>query len=161
MTTQTHNGKFHLKPSTLLLGAALTSLLTLGAVGSASAAEPDLGCRLHYTLKGWSAIYERADGMGTVTCHNGQSLRVAIHIRGGGLTAGKWQIDEGKGKFSDVHSIRDVLGNYAAASASAGVVHAAGAQVLTKGPVSLALAGTGRGVNLGISGTRFEIVAAK
>lgn len=161
MTTQTRSSKLRLKPSTLLLGAALTGLLALGAVGTASAAQPDLGCKLHYTLKGWSAIYERANGSGTVTCRNGQSMPVVIRVRGGGLTAGKWQINDGKGTFTDVFAIRDVLGSYAAASANAGIVHSAGAQVLTKGPVSLALAGTGRGVNIGIAGTRFEILAGK
>ena len=60
--------------------------------------------------------------------------------KGLGLTAGKWKIDNGKGRFSDVHDIREVYGNYAQASASAGVVKSAETQLLSKGNVSLALA---------------------
>lgn len=144
----------------VLAGAAMLGVTGFAAVGTASAAQPDLDCKLTFSLTGWSAIYEHADGRGQVTCANGESMPVRIRVRGGGLTAGKWRINEGKGSFTDVYKVSDVLGNYAAASANAGVVKSGTAQVLSKGTVSLALAGAGQGINLGISGTRFTISRA-
>ncbi len=117
----------------------------------------DLDCRLAFSLSGWSAIYKRADGEGTVRCANGQTMPVKIAVRGGGLTAGKWHVDNGTGKFSDVHRIEDVLGSYAQGGAHAGVVKSGSAQVMTKGDVSLALAGTGEGVDLGVDVGKFTI----
>ena len=69
----------------------------------------------------------------------------------------KYRINNGKGEISDVHDISDVFGDYAQAGAEAGVVKSSGAQVLTKGTTSLALAGTGEGVNLGVSVGKFTI----
>jgi hypothetical protein len=82
---------------------------------------------------------------------------VKITVVGGGLTAGKYHIDNGKGEISKVHGIDEVFGDYAQAGAEAGVVKSGTAQVLTKGTTSLALAGTGEGVNLGISVGKFTI----
>lgn len=118
---------------------------------------PDLDCKLTFSLTGWSLIYKHADGVGRVTCENGQSMPVKISIKGGGLTAGKWHVDNGKGKFTDVHVINDVLGRYVQGGAHAGVVKSAEAQVLTKGTVSLALAGHGEGINLGVDVGAFTI----
>jgi hypothetical protein len=110
-----------------------------------------------FTLSGWSLIYKHAEGQGVVSCSNGQRANVKISVVGGGLTAGKYHIDDGKGEISHVHSIADVYGDYAQAGAEAGVVKSAQAQVMTKGPVSLAISGTGQGVNLGISAGKFTI----
>lgn len=118
---------------------------------------PDLDCKLTFSLTGWSLIYKHAEGVGRVTCENGQSMPVKISVKGGGLTAGKWHVDNGKGKFTDVHTIADVLGRYAQGGAHAGVVKSAAAQVLTKGNVSLALAGHGEGVDLGVDVGAFTI----
>lgn len=117
----------------------------------------DLDCKMSFSLSGWSAIYKHADGEGTVRCANGKSMPVKIAVRGGGLTAGKWHVDNGSGTFSDVHRIEDVLGSYAQGEAHAGVVKSSSAQVMTKGEVSLALAGTGEGVDLGIDVGKFTI----
>lgn len=117
----------------------------------------NLDCKLDYSLSGWSIIYKHAEGQGTVHCENGQSMAVKITVTGGGLTAGKWHVDNGIGTFSDVHRISDVLGDYAQGGAHAGVVKSSSAQVLTKGTVSLALAGTGQGVDLGIDVGKFTI----
>lgn len=114
-------------------------------------------CHLRYTLKGWSAIYKHASGSGTIQCDNGERANVRIRVNGGGLTAGKWRIDDGRGEISDVRDIRNVFGSYASVNADVGVVKSAGAQVLTKGPVSLALSGVGRGINLGIDVGKFTI----
>ena len=129
----------------------------LGLSGSPRASAADLECKLAYNIDGWSLVYKHATGTGTVTCNDGKSLPVSIKAQAIGLTAGKWKICDGKGRFSDIHNINDVLGAYAQAEANAGVVKTGSAQVLTKGTVSLALAGTGEGVNLGIDVGRFEI----
>ncbi len=126
----------------------------------ASAEEADLDCKLRFSLTGWSLIYKHAEGHGVVTCANGKSMRVKIESKGGGLTAGKSHIDNGTGKFTDVRKIEDVLGTYAKADASAGAIKAGTAQVLTKGTVSLALAGAGEGIELGVSVGGFTISKA-
>ena len=129
--------------------AAVAALLA-GPAASARAAEAGLTkCHMTFTLRGWSAIYKTAHGHGRVTCTNGQSRPVLLTVHGGGLTFGKMDVLDGKGDFSAVRSIDEVLGSYAAAEASAGAVKASQAAVYTKGEVSLALAGTGRGVGLG------------
>jgi hypothetical protein len=107
-------------------------------------------CTMTYNLKGWSAIYKTASGEGKVTCENGQSTDVVIKVKGGGLTAGKTDVVEGHGDFSGLRDISEVYGGYAAASAHAGAVKASEAAVYTKGEVSLALVGTGRGFSLGV-----------
>ncbi|HLI19266.1 MAG TPA: hypothetical protein VKV22_13480 [Rhodanobacteraceae bacterium] len=145
----------------VLLGAALLGAAGCAFAGAASAAQPDLDCKLTFSLTAWSAIYEHADGHGRVTCANGESMPVHIRIRGGGLTAGKWRINDGKGSFTDVYKISDVLGSYAQAAANIGAVKSGTAQVLSKGSVSLALAGVGQGINLGISGSKFTISRAE
>ena len=110
-----------------------------------------------YNLAGWSLLYKHAEGNGTVTCSNGQRANVKIAVVGGGLTAGKYRINNGKGEISKVHDISEVFGDYVQAGAEAGVVKSSQAQVLTKGTTSLALAGTGEGVNLGVSVGKFTI----
>ena len=123
--------------------------------GSAHAASVD--CKLRFTLSGWSAFYKRADGTGTVTCSNGQSMQVKLQARGGGLSVGKSTVRSGVGEFSGVQTINDILGNYASAEAHAGAVKSAQGQVVTKGEISLALSGTGDGWDLGIAVGRFTI----
>lgn len=141
-------------------GWLLASLLP-GFAPAAHAGAAGVDCDLRFALRGWSLLYKRAEGTGTVRCDNGQSMRVRIVAKGGGLTAGKYVIDDGKGAFSGVKDIREVLGAYAQAEAHAGAVRSGTAQVLTKGPVSLAISGTGRGWDLGIAFGLFEITAAK
>lgn len=128
-------------------------------VAAAPAAAGDVSCRLDFDMSGWSAFYKTASGTGRVRCDNGQSMAVRIEARGGGLTIGKSEIRGGRGEFSGVDSIRDVLGTYAAAEAHAGVVRSSKAQVMTKGEVSLALAGTGDGVDLGVAFGAFTLQA--
>ncbi len=141
----------------LSIAAATTCALAMSASLPAAAADADLGCKLHYNLTGWSLIYKHTTGTGTINCENGQSMRVHVGAKAVGITAGKWHIDNGTGKFTDVHRISDVLGRYAQASANAGLVKSGEAQVLTKGEVSLALAGNGEGVNIGVDVGQFTI----
>ena len=80
-----------------------------------------------------------------------------LEARGGGLTAGKSTIENGTGEFSNVKNIDEIFGSYANAEAHAGAVKSSGAQAITKGEVSLALHGTGRGWDLGIAFGKFTI----
>ena len=139
-----------MRTTPLIATLAIASALSLGAASPAQARGADIDCKLHYSLTGWSAIYKHTSGRGTVRCNNGQSMPVHVSAKAVGLTAGKWHIDHGVGRFTDVHDIHEVLGRYVQASANAGVVKSAEAQVLSKGPVQLALAGGGEGVNLGV-----------
>ena len=68
-------------------------------------------------------------------------------------------IVNGIGEFSGVRNIREVLGSYAAAEAHAGAVKSSKAQAMTKGDVSLALAGTGEGWDVGVAFGRFTLEA--
>lgn len=139
------------------LFVAGTMALAVSPVESALASEPMVKCELSYNLQGWSIIYKHAEGAGTVTCSNGESAPVKISVVGGGLTAGKYRVENGKGEITRVHGIAEVFGDYVQAGAEAGVVRSAQAQVLTKGTTSLALSGTGQGINLGVSVGKFTI----
>jgi hypothetical protein len=126
--------------------------------GTASAAAPPLTkCTMTFTLKGWSAVYKTAEGQGEVTCANGQRLPVSLTVHGGGITFGTMDVLVGKGDFTAVKGISEVLGSYAAAEASAAAVKSSEAAVYTKGEISLALAGTGRGIGIGIDFGKLDI----
>lgn len=147
-----------MKSHLTLFAASLACALALATPSPARADDGrELDCRLSYSITGWSVIYKHSTGFGTVNCSNGQSLAVRIKAKGVGLTAGKWRIDDGNGRFSDVHNIGEVLGKYAHAEAHAGLVKSGSAQVLTKGQVSLALAGHGEGVDLGVDVGQFVL----
>ncbi len=143
--------------------SVIATLLTLAvACGGAQTASGQLiKCKLTFRLQGWSVFYKTAKGSGTITCDNGQSARVTLSTKGGGFTVGKSTIENGKGEFSEVGSIDELFGSYATADASAGAVRSSDAQVLTKGNVSLALSGTGRGWDLGVSFGAFRITRRK
>jgi len=138
----------------LAMGCLLAAGM-LHATHASAARKTD--CEMRFTLTGWAAIYKHAEGSGTITCSNGRSYNVSIVAVGGGLTAGKYRIQNGIGKFSDVYDTSELFGSYAQGEAGAGAVRSANAQALTKGNVSLALSGTGEGVNLGISFGKFTI----
>lgn len=141
-----------MKRSSLFLMLALAAVLAAPA-----AAAKTTVCQMTYTLSGWSAFYKVAHGQGTITCDNGQKARVEIEAKGGGLTAGKYKITDGIGKFNEVTDISELFGTYVQAAAEAGAVKSSGASAMTKGDVSLALAGKGTGFNLGISFGKFTI----
>lgn len=137
------------------------ALLPLGAMAAPAHAAGTMKCDMDFTLSGWSAIYQTADGHGTVTCPNGQTLKVDIDAKGGGLTVGKYKVTDGRGHFSGVTNIDDVLGSYATANAHAGVVNSGHAAAMTKGPVSLALSGHGKGWDVGAGFESFSISRAR
>jgi hypothetical protein len=142
-----------------LAGAVLASVVSMAVVlpRMANAETADLDCKLKFSLTGWSLIYKHSEGSGVVSCANGKSMHVKVEAHGGGITVGKSHIDNGTGKFTDVHKIEDVLGTYAQGDASIGAVKSGTAQILTKGTVSLALAGAGEGIDLGVSVGGFSI----
>lgn len=135
------------------VGSRVLALLVLSIAGTtvSLAAGANVDCEMTFTMKGWSAFYKTASGTGAIKCSNGQSKNVKLTAKGGGLTFGKSTIEDGRGKFSAVTGIDELLGSYASAEAHAGAVKSAKAQVMTKGEVSLALSGTGRGWDLGIA----------
>jgi hypothetical protein len=137
------------------LGALV--LTALGTAFAAAAPAYATDCQMRFTLKGWSAFYKVAKGAGTITCTNGQKAKVTLSAKGGGLTAGKSEIRNGLGKFNEVPDISALFGTYVAGGATAGAVKAAGASVMTKGEVSLALSGKGSGFELGVAFGKFTI----
>ena len=139
----------------VILGGVLTASALIGACSlvapTPAQAAANVKCTMSFQMKGWSAFYKTASGSGTVKCDNGQSAHVKLSAKGGGLTVGKSSIEEGHGEFSAIANISEIFGSYAAAEAHAGAVQSAGAQVMTKGEVSLALSGKGRGFDLGVA----------
>jgi hypothetical protein len=134
----------------------LITFVAAAAVGSTAQAKAD--CKLKFNISGWSAFYKRSDGAGTISCTNGQSMHVRLRARGGGPSVGRSTIKNGTGEFSGVDNIRELLGTYVSAEAEAGAVKSARGQVVTKGPVSLALSGTGEGWEVGVAFGKFQIL---
>ncbi|WP_296253216.1 hypothetical protein [uncultured Stenotrophomonas sp.] len=135
---------------------AMAAVLALGLAPAAQAAG-NIDCELHYNLTGWSMFYKTSSGTGTITCDNGASIPVKISAKGGGLTVGRTTITDGRGRFSGAYSLNDLLGTYAAAEAHASASRANDAQAMTKGDISLALAGTGHGWSIGVGFGKFVI----
>ena len=140
----------------LLLSPALSSS-SAGGEGKKEGSSGLIKCRMTFDLKGWSAFYRTAKGTGTIRCENGQTAAVKIRVTGGGITFGKSEIIGGTGKFSGARSIEELFGSYVQSEAHAGAGKSAGAQAMTKGEISLALAGTGRGVDIGFAFGKFTI----
>ncbi|HTX24114.1 MAG TPA: hypothetical protein VMD03_05615 [Steroidobacteraceae bacterium] len=132
-----------------LAGLAAAATLALAAAPAARA-DANLKCTMTFTMKGWSLFYQTAEGHGTVHCSDGQSMNVKLVAKGGGITAGKY-VETGRGDFSKVSSMDELLGSYVKAQAEAGAVNSAQAQAMTKGEVSLALSAKGQGWELGIA----------
>jgi hypothetical protein len=143
-----------MKPNWIGRGAivAMMALFALAQPASGGSTK----CKLTYSLGGWSAGYSTASGSGTITCDNGQSARVSLRAKGGGPTAGKSKIN-GSGTFSEVADISELFGTYASGEAHAGAGGSSAAQVVTKGTVSLAFSGTGKGIDLGVTFGQFVI----
>lgn len=143
------------------LAAVVIAMASVSYAQPASAAGAETKCHMTFKTSGWAVIYKHIDGTGHVTCDNGQTANVRIHVRGAGLTAGKYSIDNGKGEFTKLKGLNEIYGTYVTAGANAGVVKSAEGLAMTKGEVSLAVSGTGRGFNLGVDVSGFEIVRAK
>jgi hypothetical protein len=98
-----------------------------------------------------------------------------LAVAGAGTSAGAGSVDcklkftisgwsafykrsDGTGEFSGVDDIKQLLGTYASAEAEAGAVKSAKAHIVTKGNISLALAGTGEGWEVGVAFGKFQIL---
>ena len=150
-----------------LVSSLAAGMFALAPIANAAALQDDdtasgdtINCEMDFTLSGWSAFYKTANGHGTVTCDNGQRMNVELDVKGGGLTAGAYKINDGHGNFNGVRNIREVLGSYAQATAHAGAVKSSHAAVLTKNNVTLTLTGTGNGWNVGVGFSGFTIKQA-
>ncbi len=133
--------------------AAAVAVIFLAAPARAELAS----CTLEFSLSGWSLVYKQMKGEGKISCSNGQTAAVHVSSHGGGFTIGKSDIVDGKGTFSDVKGIDEVFGTYVQARASGSTVKGGQAQVMTKGEISLALSGSGRGWDVGVSIGGFTI----
>ena len=138
----------------------LTAATLAACLLATPALAKDIHCSLRYDMAGGGAFYKHSTGTGTITCDNGQSMKVSIESKGGGLTFGSSKIVDGIGKYSPVLDIKDLIGGYATAEANAGGGEASKAQVVTKGSISLALTGRGTGRTLGVSFGSFIIKEA-
>ncbi len=132
-------------------------LLLAFSIFPVSAAAGLTQCTLTYRIEGWSFVYREYKGNGVVRCRNGQQTNVAIVSRGVGVTIGKSEINHGKGVISDVNSIDEVFGTYVFLDGHAGATKSVEGRVMTKGVVSLALSGHGRGVDFGATIGAFSI----
>lgn len=137
--------------------------VTLLAVAMIAAVPMQAGtrCEMTFTMSGWSAFYKTSSGTGTITCDNGQKAKVKLSAKGGGITFGRSKIKDAIGKFTEVDSISDLFGSYGQGEAHAGAGKSAKASVVTKGDISLAIAGKGTGVDVGIAFGKFTIEKAK
>jgi hypothetical protein len=134
-----------MRMTTLILTAAAAAFL-------AAPAQAELAkCKMTFNLSGWSLAIKQMKGTGSVTCSNGQSASVAIESHGLGFTIGKSDIVNGKGTFSEVKDISEIFGTYAKLEARGTANKGGAAQVMTKGEISLAISGEGRGWEAGVS----------
>ena len=108
-------------------------------------------CSIKYNLTGWSFIYKAYKGSGVVRCTNGQSARVSLTLHGGGLTLGVVDIENAKGKFTGIKSLKDIYGTYFSIDLHAGFARSAEARTLFKGYIAGGGAGVGGGYNLGVT----------
>ncbi|OAI16761.1 MULTISPECIES: hypothetical protein [Methylomonas] len=107
-------------------------------------------CSMTYHLSGFSLGYKQYDGLGEVTCRNGQKAQVVLSSKSIGFTIGKSDI-EGEGHFTDVKDIKEIYGNYISLGNHFGFINSIDRQILTRGEISLALIGKGRGFDIGVT----------
>jgi hypothetical protein len=155
-----------MKPARIATVALLcTFVLSIFAPADLLAAEEAkqglVDCKMTFNLRSWSAFYKSAHGDGTIRCSDGQEARVRITAKGGGITFGRSEIVGGTGTFTGARGISELFGSYAQSEAHAGAGKSTDVQALTKGVVSLALKGTGRGIDIGFDFGKFTIQRAK
>lgn len=107
-------------------------------------------CTMTYHMKGFSLAYKQYDGIGEVECRNGQKAQVALSSKSIGFSIGKSEI-KGEGHFTEVKDINEIFGNYVSLGNHFGFIKSIDRQILTKGEVSLALKGKGRGIDIGVT----------
>ena len=107
-------------------------------------------CTMTYHLSGFSLAYKQYDGTGNISCSNGEHATVSLSSKSIGFTIGKSEID-GTGTFSAVKNLNEIYGSFLSLEGNAGATTSVDGQVLTRGEVSLALSGKGRGIDIGVS----------
>jgi hypothetical protein len=132
----------------ILLAVVVAGISVLPA--SSLAAPAFTSCTMTYKLSGWSFVYKQYDGIGNISCSNGQRAQVKLASKSIGFTIGKSEI-EGTGVFSEVRNLNEIYGNFAAFEGHAGATKSIDGQILTRGEISLALSGNGRGIDIGIT----------
>ena len=105
-------------------------------------------CTMKFKMSGFSLIYKRYDGLGEIHCRNGERAQVALTSNSIGFTIGKSEI-EGDAVFSEVRNINEIFGDFVSMESHAGFINSFDAQLLTRGEISLALKGRGRGLDIG------------
>jgi hypothetical protein len=103
-----------------------------------------------YHLSGFSLVYKQYDGVGNISCSNGEHATVSLASKSIGFTIGKSEID-GTGTFSAVKNLNEIYGSFVSLEGDAGATGSVDGQVLTRGEISLALGGQGRGVDIGVT----------
>lgn len=132
------------RTSHILVFASLIALNPMSALAEMTS------CTMTYKISGWSLVYKQYDGVGHISCANGQRAQVGLSSKGIGFTIGKSEI-EGTGVFSDVRNLNEIYGHYMALGGHAGMTSSIAGQVLTSGEISLVLSGKGRGVDIGVT----------
>lgn len=132
-----------------ILCVAILAIAT-GFSATPAAAQGLASCTMTYKLSGWSFVYKQYDGVGHISCSNGQRAQVGLSSKSIGFTIGKSEI-EGTGVFSEVRNLNEIYGHYVALEGHAGVTKSIDGQILTSGEISLVLSGKGRGVDIGVT----------
>jgi hypothetical protein len=140
------------------------ALLALPGVWAKTQNKDDMGkspgnvhCTMDFELHSWSAFYKSGKGAGTIYCSNGQKAKIKISTHGGGITFGKFNIANGKGKFSPVHNIKELYGKYANVGGEGGAAKARMGANLSKDNINLGIEGTGTGGGFGFDFSGFRI----
>jgi hypothetical protein len=105
-------------------------------------------CTMTYKLSGFSLGFKFYDGFGEIQCRNGEHAQVALSSKSIGFSIGKSEI-EGEGIFSEVRNLNEIYGDFVSMETHAGFLTSVDAQLLTRGEISLALKGQGRGIDIG------------
>lgn len=114
-------------------------------------------CQMHYHLSGFSLVFRYYTGTGEITCRNGQRANAALTSTSIGFSIGKSEF-EGVAHFSEVKGIDEIWGNYMSLESHAGFLKSFDAQLLTRGEISMALDGQGRGVDIGATIGNLNII---
>jgi hypothetical protein len=129
---------------------SIIAVIILIGLPQAAVADSGITCKMSYRLKGWSFAYKQYDGTGEVSCSNGQNAHVLLASKSLGFSIGVSEI-EGTGQFTALKDINEVYGLFASLEGHAGVTKSGSGQVMTRGVVSLALSGMGRGIDIGVT----------
>lgn len=124
--------------------------LSIVTVSMPAEAQAMTSCTMTYQLSGWSFVYKQYDGVGHISCSNGERAQVGLASKSIGFTLGKSTI-EGTAVFSEVRDLNEIYGHYVALGGHAGMTKSFDGQLLTRGEISMILSGKGRGIDIGVT----------